>query len=77
MAFCDNKGTISLAILHLFESFLCFVAIHDVLERIFFNVADYPFFARAVAWRNISPRVDEEEVGEGAASRAVSSIVAA
>ena len=77
MAFGDNESAVTLAVLYFFESFLSLWAVHDVFKGILFDVTDNPFFARAVARRYITPRVDEEEVGKCTASRAITGIVAA
>ena len=77
MAFGDDKGAIAFAVSYFLQRFFRFVGIHDVFETVFFDVADNPFFTRAVAWRNVSPRVDKEEVGQCAARGTVARLVAA
>ena len=76
MAFSDDKRAVALAIFHLFERFLGFVGGHDFFKRLLFDIAEDPFFAGTVAGRYVAPWVDEEEIGQCAARRAIAAFVA-
>ena len=67
MTLCYYKRTIALTVLHQFQSLFRFFRLHDVLETVFLDIADNPFFTRTITWRHISPRVDKEEIGKGTA----------
>ena len=74
--FGDDKGAVAVAGFHLFQDLLRPRAADDVFVGIVFDVSDNPFFLAAVARRYVSPRVDEEEVGERAACGSVTGLVA-
>ena len=75
VAFGNDKGAIAVAFLHLFKGFFGLIAIHNVFKRVFFDIADYPFLARSIAWSNVAPWINKEEVGECAACRTIASII--
>ena len=76
MTLGDDERAVAVACLHFLESLLGLVAIHDFLEALLLDVAHNPLLARAIAGRHIAPWVDEEEVGQGTAGRAITSLVA-
>ena len=71
MALGDDEGAVALAIAHLVHRLAGLVAVHDVLEGILLDVAQNPFLATAVAWGDVTPRVDKEEIAQCATGRTV------
>ncbi len=76
MTLGHDKGAVALAVFHPFKHLLSLLALHDVLKRVFLDVAYNPLLMTAVAGRNVAPRVNKEEVGECTASRAIITLVA-